>query len=127
MTNVGADVVTFRSMLTSALRYWEPRRLLFNGVLAAVDLTCFVLGWPVSKRVLNLDSALVLFVFAVLANLAYCAAYVPDVLLQYSAYRKRWMHSRWMLFWLGALFACAITYLLVSGMFGVGPNANGNW
>jgi hypothetical protein len=126
MSNFGADVGTVRGMLTSALRYWEPRRLLFNGVLAAVVLTCFVLGWPVSRRVLNLDSALVLFVFAVLANLAYCAAYLPDVVLQYSVYRERWMQRRWMLFWLGTLFACAITYLLVSGMFGVGPNANGN-
>lgn len=127
MSDGTANVVPFRAILTGALRYWEPRRLLYNAVLFVVVLTCFALGWPISKRVLNFDSMLVLFVFAVLANVAYCAAYIAEVLLQFSAYRDHWVRRRWMLLLLGILFASAVTYILVSGMFGVGPNANDNW
>jgi len=101
--------------------------VLYNVALVAVVITCFVRGWPVSKRVLNFDAGLVLFVLAVLANVAYCAAYVPDVVIQQSSYREVWLRTRWILLLVGTLFAAAVTYLLVSGMFGVGPNANGNW
>jgi hypothetical protein len=35
------DALTFRESLASAIRYWEPRRLIYNGVLAAIVLIYF--------------------------------------------------------------------------------------
>ena len=66
-----------REMATDALRYWEPRRLFYNALLAAVVLVHFGVNWPGSRQALQLDLVLVLFMLAVLANVAYCAAYVP--------------------------------------------------
>jgi hypothetical protein len=54
---------------------------------------------------MNADSLLVLFVLAVLANVAYCAAYIVDVVAQISAFRSTWLRIRWMLLGLGVLFA----------------------
>src|SRR6266540_398087 len=66
-------------MLADGLRYWEPRRLLYNGVLAAVVLAHFAHAWPAARILLTWDNLLGLFVLAVLANVAYCAAYVADL------------------------------------------------
>jgi hypothetical protein len=68
------DAQTFRESVTAAIRYWESRRLIYNGVLAAVVLTYFGLGYPYSKSNVSLDLVLYLFLLAVLANVAYCAA-----------------------------------------------------
>jgi hypothetical protein len=117
--------VSLREALGESLRYWEPRRLLFNGTLLLVVSAAFVAGWPTSKRVLSAEPVLVLFILAVLANIAYCAAYVPDLVVQHSPLRSRWLRWRWMLFALGTLFASAISYLFVAGMFGL--SSDGNW
>src|SRR6476659_1732802 len=81
----------FRDVISSASRYWERRRLLYNAVLVAIVVLAFVGAWPESKQSLNLESLLALFILAVLANVAYCAAYLPDVLLQYSSFRAAWI------------------------------------
>jgi hypothetical protein len=67
---------------------------------------------------------LVIFILAVLANAAYCAAYIPDLALQHTSYRDSWLRVRWVLMFIGTLMACAIAYLCVAGMFGL---ADGNW
>ena len=46
---------------------------------------------------------------AVLANVAYCAAYVVDIFAQVSGYRELWQKYRWLLFVVGLLFAGVIT------------------
>jgi hypothetical protein len=116
--------VTFRETLSNAIRYWEPRRLLYNGALVLVVAGAFIAGWPVSKRVLETESVLFLFVLAVLANVAYCAAYVPDLALQHSSFRDTWLRARWVLLLIGILMGCALTYLFVAGAFGL---YEGNW
>jgi hypothetical protein len=58
-----------------------------------------------------------LFLLAVLANVAYCAAYVPDMLAQLSDLRAVWLRYRWMLFVIGLTFAGIITRFLAIGMF----------
>ena len=63
--------------MSDAIRYWEPRRILYNLVLAAIVLACFIVALPVSKGLITLDSVLVLFLLAVLANVAYCA-FIPS-------------------------------------------------
>lgn len=76
-----------RDSFTDAIRFWEPRRLIYNLVLAAVVVAYFIIGYPASKTVLSLDFALGLFLLAVIANIAYCAAYLPDVFVQASGFR----------------------------------------
>ena len=65
--------------MSDAIRYWELRRIAYNAILAAVVLIYFALDYPASKAALTVDRALVIFMLAVLANVAYCAAYIPDI------------------------------------------------
>ena len=110
--------LSFRDTLGSAIRYWEIRRLAYNAVLAAVVIFFFVVALPGSLERLTFDLALGLFVLAVLANVAYCAAYVVDVFAQLSSARETWLRVRWVLFVVGLLFAIVITYYVAAGMFG---------
>ncbi|MEC5385080.1 hypothetical protein VVD49_05055 [Uliginosibacterium sp. H3] len=113
-----------REVLGNALCYWEPRRLIYNSVLLLVVAGAFAAGWPVSKRALHTDFLLVIFILAVLANVVYCAAYLPDIVVQQSSMREAWLRWRWVLLLVGILFASAITYLCVAGVFGL---VDGNW
>jgi hypothetical protein len=115
------DATTLRENATDAIRYWEPRRLIYNAVLAAIVLIYFVMSYPASKAQLSLESAQGVFLLAVLANVAYCTAYVVDVFAQISGYRELWQKYRWILFVIGALFAGIITRFVAMGMF-VGSN-----
>ena len=74
--------VDFREAMSSSISYWEPRRLVYNAVLALIVVAWFVAGWPGSKESLGTDLALGLFILAVLANVAYCAVYLPDLSLR---------------------------------------------
>ena len=109
--------VSVREALTQAIRYWEPRRLIYNTLLVIVVVAMFVKGLPVSRSQVNVNLALFLFVLAVLANVAYCACYVVDVVAQLSAFRATWLHFRWMLFVVGLAFAGVLTYFFASGLF----------
>jgi hypothetical protein len=111
------DAQTFRESLTGAIRYWEPRRVVYNVVLAAIVLIYFGLNYPASKSVASLDSVLLLFLLAVLANVAYCAAYLVDIFVSASSYRDQWQRRRWVIFVIGLLFAGIITRFFAMGMF----------
>lgn len=75
-----------REYLTDAIRFWEPWRILYNLTLAAVVIIYFAIGYPQSKSTLTVDFCLGLFMLAVIANVAYCAAYVVDIFAQASAF-----------------------------------------
>jgi hypothetical protein len=111
------DGQTFRESLTSAIGYWERRRIVFNIVLVAIVLVYFGIHYPASRMVLSVNFALILFVLAVLANVAYCAAYFVDIFAQSSGYREQWRKRRWIVFLIGVLFAGIIARFLVMGMF----------
>ncbi|HXV62698.1 MAG TPA: hypothetical protein VEK15_18505 [Vicinamibacteria bacterium] len=102
-----------------ALRYWEPRRLLYNGVLGAVVVTHFVLAWPASREQLSFDIVLGIFLLAVLANVAYCAAYLPDLFVRFSGLDAAWRWGRTILLAVGTSFAAAMTHFFAKGIFGV--------
>ena len=106
-----------RDILTNSLRYWEPRRLAYNAALAAVVLIYFFAAWPSSKTAVTLNGVLVLFVLAVLANVAYCTAYLGDVFVQFSGFREAWVRWRWLLFAVGTVFAAIITRFFAIGFF----------
>ncbi len=103
--------------MSDAIRYWELRRIAYNGILAAVVLIYFALNYPASKARLTVNLALMIFILAVLANVAYCAAYIPDILAQLSGYRDKWRRYRWIVFAIGVLFAGVITRFWAMGLF----------
>ena len=106
-----------RESFTDAIRFWEPRRLIYNLALALVVIIYFVVGYPASKALLSADFVLLVFLLAVVANVAYCAAYLVDVFVQASGYREIWQRSRWLLFAIGTTFAAVITRFVAMGMF----------
>lgn len=115
------DAQTFRDSVTAAIRYWEPRRLIYNFVLAGIVLTYFGLNYTTSRSKISLDFGLLLFLLAVLANVAYCAAYPVDIFVSASGYREQWLKYRWVIFLIGLLFAGTITRFFALGMFQPGP------
>ena len=99
-----------KDIVTDSLRFWEPRRVAFNAVLAAVvigslfyhQLSLASLGW---QPVIGLLFA------AVLANVLYCAAYAADLLVQLSDYQAALRHHRWLLWVVGTTLAAGIFLL----------------
>jgi hypothetical protein len=111
---IGAPV---RGYVANGLRYWEPRRFVYNAVLAAVVLAHFVLAGPGSRAKLSFDVVLGLFFLAVLANVCYCAAYLVDLFVQLSGLDAAWRRGRVVLLVVGTAFAATITHFFAQGMF----------
>ena len=107
----------FREYVTDAIEFWEPWRLLYNLSLAAVVIVYFAIHYPLSKATLTVDFCLGLFLLAVIANIAYCAAYIVDIFAQASGFREPWRRYRKILFVIGTLFAAIITRFVAMGMF----------
>lgn len=94
-----------RGPFAEAIRYWEPRRIVYNLALAAVLLAWIVLTWPHFRPALTLSSLLLLAILALLANACYCAAYLVDLPMQRSSLGAIWIRKRWGLWLLGTLLA----------------------
>jgi len=105
---------SFRELIGDAIRYWEPRRLGYNFVLAAIVLSWVGLTWPHFRGSFTWPSVLAVFVLAVLANICYCAAYIVDLTVQYSEFRDPWRKQRWVLWAVGVAFAGALTYYWIA-------------
>jgi hypothetical protein len=95
-------------VLGDAIRYWEPRRIVYNVALAVAVLAWLVLTWPHFGPALRLQTLLLLAILAALANLCYCAAYFVDIPIQLSPLRATWQHRRWALWLLGMLLGQVI-------------------
>jgi hypothetical protein len=89
----------FRVPFTDALRFWEPRRLLYNLVLTVVTAVWVAATWPHFRPAFTLLNLLRLCFLALIANLCYCSAYMVDVPLLCSAAATSWKRRRWAL-WL---------------------------
>src|SRR6267143_4022813 len=98
----------FRGLLVDAIRFWEPRRLLYNFVLSAVAVVWLVATWPHFRPALTLHSLLLLAILALLANVCYCAAYLVDIPMQRSSFSTVWRRRRWGLLLMGRLFAILV-------------------
>jgi hypothetical protein len=104
--------------VANGLRYWEPRRIIYNGVLSMVVLAHVALAWPGSRTKLSFDLALGVFLLAVLANVCYCAAYVADIFVQFSGLHEAWRVGRAVLLVVGTTFAATITHFCAKAMLG---------
>jgi hypothetical protein len=105
-------------LLADAIRYWEPRRIVYNLVLLAVVIAWILLTWPHFRHALTLHSLLLLAILALLANACYCAAYLVDIPMQHSSLRTVWTRRRWGLWLLGTLFAILLAnYWIVDEIY----------
>ena len=117
------ETLQWRDYFGDAIRYWEPRRILYNLLLAVIVVVHFVMGLPFSRSVLQFNTLLILFALAVLANVAYCSAYVPDVFAQMSSLRDSWLRYRWVLFVVGLAFGAVLTHFWSLGLFSAGDSS----
>ncbi len=106
-----------REAVSEALRYWEPRRIVYNAVLGFIVLAYFAISWPSSRTVVSFNGVSVIFMLAVLANICYCTAYLGDVFVQVSGFRESWLKWRWVLFVIGTALAAVITRWFAVGFF----------
>jgi len=104
----------FKHSVADALRYWEPRRVLYNAILTTAAVLWVVLTWPHFRSVQLMGippgdthpALLILIILAFLANVCYCAAYIVDIPLQLTF--VTWRKYRWALLLTGTLFALLI-------------------
>jgi hypothetical protein len=113
-------MIDLQSPLTSAIAYWEPRRLLYNAWLLAVVVATWFLDSARTLQGTTFEAAQQLFMLAVLANIAYCAAYAVDVTALLSGFRATWLRRRWMLLTVGMLFAAVPAHFISRGLFSAG-------
>jgi hypothetical protein len=113
-----AGAAPIRSIATDVLHYWELRRLICNGALAAVAVVCYVRDLPYSRNALTFSALSSLFVLAVAANFLYCSAYIPDVFVQLPGHRERWRRWRWALFTVGVFLAVFIALPVAHALAG---------
>jgi hypothetical protein len=103
--------------LAEAFRYWEPRRILYNAVLAVIVAGHIAVKWPEVKSILTLNVFLGLFFLAVLANICYCAVYAVDLFVRFSELQSAWKVARPLVLLIGTAFAGVITHFFASGLF----------
>jgi hypothetical protein len=109
--------ISFRDAASNAVRFWEPARIAYNLVLLAIVAGYFVAGLPGSQGKLSFDLLSSLFLLAVLANVAYCAAYVIDIFAQFTSFRELLPRVRWVILVVGLLFAMTVSRFFAMGLF----------
>lgn len=110
--------MTTREILTDAIQYWENRRIAYNLILAIIVIAVFIAQLPGSWSSLSAEMVQSGYLLAVLANVAYCAAYIVDIVVQHSEFQAAWKRYRWTLFAIGVLFAGIVTRFITMGTFG---------
>jgi hypothetical protein len=104
----------FRSTLADAARFWEPRRLIYNLVLATVTATWILATWPHFRPAFTLQCLLQLCVLGLIANVLYCAAYLIDLPMQHTPFAALWKRRRIILWIVGTLLAFVLTNYWIS-------------
>lgn len=97
----------FRAIVDDSVRYWELRRLAYNLVLTLIVL---IVDFAGHGGMLMSRAIPQLAVLAVLANLGYSVAYLPDLLFGYSSFRSFWLAVRPLLFAFGTTLAALLAY-----------------
>ena len=104
-----------RTHLADAASYWEPMRIVYNGVLAVLVLACWGLDIVSSGPGQWLGAALVLMIFAGIANALYCLAYPIDVAFQMVPFIQRRKEFRWLLFAAAVIVASVLALWVMLG------------
>jgi len=103
--------VSFQTIASDALVFWERGRLIYNAILLTAVLA--IQGLDVANWNATGLSLPELIVMAMGANLLYCAGYPADLLVQMSRFREPWRHGRWVLWGLGTAFALMLALLFL--------------
>lgn len=103
--------------VAEALRYWEPRRLFYNAIMAAVVIGHILTKWSSAQETLSFDVFLLLFFLAVLANVCYCAVYAIDLFVRFSGLQGAWARGRVVVLLVGTAFAAVIAHFFSMGIF----------
>ena len=103
-----------------SLRFWESGRLLYNG--AQLLLTMVMLLFSGSRSQFFLPHLGDYWAFAVVANILYCAAYVPEVLLHLFRFGPCLQPARWVILLGGIAFACFLAFIAMDAMILQDPN-----
>lgn len=98
-----------REYLTGPIRNREHKRVVYDLLWVMVVLVYFAAGFPASTRLLTPETGLPVLLLAVLANVAYYAAYGAEVFAQMSGYGKRWRANCAIFLVAGLTFAGTIT------------------
>lgn len=109
--------MNIKKIMTDAIRFWERLRIPYNLVLASIVVYYAI---PPIMKQRGMDwglTAMWLFIFAVLANVAYTFAYLVDIPVQLSDFQPQWRRMRIGLFIIGTIFAACITWLTATAMF----------
>jgi hypothetical protein len=114
---VGGWIVRAAGYVADALKYWEPRRIIYNAALALVVAGHVIYGWPESGELLSINLLLGFFFLAVVANICYCAVYAVDLFVQFSGLREAWAKGRIGLLILGTAFGAVIAHFFALGIF----------
>ena len=116
-TPVAVFISRVSGYVANGLRYWEPRRLIYNLALGLVVVGHFVVAWPQSWTRLTFDAVLGIFFLAVLANVCYCAVYAVDLFVQFSGLQAAWVKGRIAVLIVGTAFASVIAHFFSAGIF----------
>lgn len=114
----GGFLNRLRGHAAAALKFWEPMRLVYNLALLLVVILEFFFALPGAKERLSFNLLLLFILLAVLANIAYCAAYLPDLFVQFAGLQKVWRWGRLVLLGVGIAFAAIITHFTAGGILG---------
>ena len=105
--------LTEEHVLVAALAWWEGKRLWFNGAVLLSGLAGFVFRPDVYGT--TAPMLLEILLWALFANLAYCAGYTLEALqYQYGLSRLRLRNTRWAFFILGTGVVSFVTFSFVS-------------
>lgn len=104
-TNTSQQSVNLRD----AARFWEPRRIWYNGVLFLIVVLWVALTWPHFRPAMNWVALGKMMVLALLANLCYCAGYVAEGFIQPLLPQEFWRRTRWVVWIAGMLVAILLS------------------
>jgi hypothetical protein len=114
-TQITMPAPDLTKITTEAIAYWEKKRIAYNVILAVITATAYFTSKSEWVIPINFDSVWGLFFLAVIANVLYCAAYIPDAVLHISDFRERRHRVRPVLFAIGTLFASLAAFAIASG------------
>jgi hypothetical protein len=110
-------------VLLATLRFWEPRRLLYNSALTVVVLLWVIATWPHFRPAFTASALVAMLMLALLANVCYCAAYLADGAIQSLLPEASWGRYRWAVLILGTLLALVFeNYWIADEIYPSVPN-----
>lgn len=98
-----------RKYFSSARKFWEPRRAVYNLILAIFVISWIVVTWPHFRPAVNWADLGRLLILALIANVLYSVGYLVDLLAQQISKPSALWAIRWTTFSLGMAFAVLLT------------------